>query len=205
MLHIAVNAEEVNVSFKATKACNAVGLMPKPATQIPTLNEEGEYLNWGIETVFSDFTVPTLEEETVMGQRAAGKQDNSNKLSTVQDEISGDGGDRQVEGSLGAKTNDNALFGAPADASKPDVDNTSSPRHTPLNEEGQEEPESRPKINNTAKHGVRSPSTRRPEVGQDAFEDPICDTFWQDIWVASAVYNVITFKPTSIINLAEFT
>jgi len=204
MPHIAVNAEEVNVSSEAKKACNAVGIMPKPATQIPTLNEEGEYFHWGTETGFSNFTVPTLEEETVMGQRPAVEQD-SKKLSTVQNEIPGDSGDRQDEGSLGAKTNDNAPFGAPADAGNPDADNTSSPRHTPLNEEEREVLESRPKIRNTAKPGVRSPSTRRPEVGQDDFEDPICDKFWQDIWVASAVYNVITFKPTSVINLAEFT
>lgn len=192
MLHIAVNAEESSMSSEATKAFNTVGLMRKPATQIPTLNEEGKYFNWEgqIETGFSNFVVPTLEE-IVTEQRPAREQGDSNKLSPVQDEIPGDRGAKTL------RTNDNTPFGAPADAGKPDVDNT-PPRPTSLNKEGQEVPES--KIRNTAKLGVR-----RPEVGQDNFEDPICDTFWQNIWVASAVYNVITFKPTPGISLAEFT
>jgi len=33
-------------------------------------------------------------------------------------------------------------------------------------------------------------STSRPRVDPDIFEDPLADTFWKDVWVASAEHNV---------------
>jgi hypothetical protein len=38
-----------------------------------------------------------------------------------------------------------------------------------------------------------APSRPRPEVDPYGFEDPLADAFWEDVWVASAVYNVSFF------------
>jgi phospholipase D1/2 len=32
--------------------------------------------------------------------------------------------------------------------------------------------------------------TAKPKYDADSFEDPICDEFWKDIWVACAAHNV---------------
>lgn len=42
--------------------------------------------------------------------------------------------------------------------------------------------------------------TMKPRVGPQDFEDPISDTFWKNIWVASAVHNVSTSFFTSVIS-----
>lgn len=36
-------------------------------------------------------------------------------------------------------------------------------------------------------------SVKRPQVDPNNFEDPISDSFWKDVWVTSAAYNVCCF------------
>jgi len=48
---------------------------------------------------------------------------------------------------------------------------------------------------NLAKSGFWSVPTDRPEIHPDDFEDPICDEFWKDKWIASAVRNVCVPTP----------
>lgn len=36
----------------------------------------------------------------------------------------------------------------------------------------------------------RTVPTQKPKFDANSFEDPLCDEFWEDIWVASAVHNV---------------
>ncbi|GAW06506.1 phospholipase D [Lentinula edodes] len=36
--------------------------------------------------------------------------------------------------------------------------------------------------------------TPRPKVDPQAFDDPICDVFWKDVWVASSVHNTEIFR-----------
>ena len=36
----------------------------------------------------------------------------------------------------------------------------------------------------------RAVPTQKPKFDANSFEDPLCDDFWEDIWVASAVHNV---------------
>jgi phospholipase D1/2 len=40
----------------------------------------------------------------------------------------------------------------------------------------------------------RTVPTRKPKFDADSFEDPLCDEFWGDIWVASAVHNVGVYR-----------
>ena len=34
----------------------------------------------------------------------------------------------------------------------------------------------------------------KPKFDANSFEDPLCDEFWEDIWVASAVHNVGVYR-----------
>ncbi|KAF8500767.1 phospholipase D [Russula emetica] len=41
---------------------------------------------------------------------------------------------------------------------------------------------------------ARTVPTQKPKFDADSFEDPLCDEFWEDIWVASAVHNTEIFR-----------
>lgn len=40
----------------------------------------------------------------------------------------------------------------------------------------------------------RTIPTQKPKFDANSFEDPLCDKFWDDIWVASAVHNVGVYR-----------
>jgi phospholipase D1/2 len=40
--------------------------------------------------------------------------------------------------------------------------------------------------------------TQKPKFDANSFEDPLCDEFWDDIWVASAVHNVGVYRYVGI-------
>lgn len=40
----------------------------------------------------------------------------------------------------------------------------------------------------------RTVPTQKPKFDANSFEDPLCDEFWDDIWVASAVHNVGVYR-----------
>jgi len=40
----------------------------------------------------------------------------------------------------------------------------------------------------------RTVPTQKPKFDADSFEDPLCDEFWEDIWVTSAVHNVGVYR-----------
>ncbi len=45
---------------------------------------------------------------------------------------------------------------------------------------------------------LRTVPTQKPKFDADSFEDPLCDEFWEDIWVASAMHNVSVYLGTNI-------
>lgn len=194
MLLIAVDAEESSMSSGVGKTLQAAGLTHGPVTSIPkekTLYNECRDSSRGghADTGFVSSGVPTLEEETVMEQRPVRVQDNSNDLLAVRDEIPDEEADeiRQRESHpRGSRIN---ILGDSLHAGQPD-DSDEPPRHTQVNEEAA--PEAGSKFRNTPNHGVQP--TRRPVVDPNNFEDPICDKFWKDVWVASAVHNVNAFN-----------
>ncbi|KAI0317663.1 hypothetical protein OF83DRAFT_1276417 [Amylostereum chailletii] len=144
---------------------------------------------------FASAMVPTLEEKMVFEHRpAASKSDGEpieeNPATKAQEE---DGTAPQE-----ARLEDGQLFGAPADASEsPEKDN--EPPHArsgkdDADEEEQKAPRARSILRKhlTAKLG-QTPwdlPTPTPNVDPDGFDDPVCDEFWKDVWVASAVHNV---------------
>jgi phospholipase D1/2 len=44
----------------------------------------------------------------------------------------------------------------------------------------------------------RTVPTQKPKFDAYSFEDPLCDEFWEDIWVTSAVHNVGVYRLSGI-------
>jgi phospholipase D1/2 len=96
------------------------------------------------------------------------------------------------------RTNDGVLFGAPADASQSAKTDDQPPHARSGVDDASEEEKAAPGARSilrrhlAAKLGSKTWTlpTPRPKVDPDGFEDPISDTFWKNVWVASATHNV---------------
>lgn len=176
---------------------------------------------------FASAMVPTLEEKTIMEHRPAedkadgapieDKIPNDTSNATSETRNDGAGGDSYFNNNQGdtsqedgkppqPRTNDGDLYGAPADASK-DAKTDDQPPHArsgvdDASEEEKAAPGARSILRRhlAAKLGSKTWTlpTPRPKVDPNAFEDPICDQFWKDVWVASAAHNVC---PIIVFNL----
>ncbi|KAF9527594.1 phospholipase D [Crepidotus variabilis] len=218
-LNQAVHAGGETMSSKVSGTLRKIGVVHTTIAQNPgdkTLTDERKDFNKDgkKETGFASSVVPTLEEKTVLEQRPPNNQiDKENDRGVIetekQDETPGltdhssqhDSDTPSAESSRTAvRTGDNVLYGAPANASHPDRDDAPPIRSSKADQTDDEEhaaPEARAKIRGTLKSGKRHPwtvPTKKPNVGPDDFEDPICDEFWKNIWVASAAHNTEIFR-----------
>jgi phospholipase D1/2 len=124
---------------------------------------------------FASSTVPTLEERVVSENKSTAE---------LKDASSDNGG----------KTSTGQLYGSPADANQNDT-GPSGRAGRALSPEEQKAPLARSALRNDLTSGFDPGSawslpTPTPEVDPDMFEDPLCDAFWKDIWLAAAVHNV---------------
>ncbi|KAJ7857670.1 phospholipase D [Mycena olivaceomarginata] len=172
---------------------------------------------------FASAMVPTLEEKTIMEHRPAedkadgapieDKIPNDTSNATSETRNDGAGGDSYFNNNQGdtsqedgkppqPRTNDGDLYGAPADASK-DAKTDDQPPHArsgvdDASEEEKAAPGARSILRRhlAAKLGSKTWTlpTPRPKVDPNAFEDPICDQFWKDVWVASAAHNTEIYR-----------
>ena len=173
--------------------------------------ERKDYTQEGQEvTGFASSVIPTLEERTIEEQRPT-----KEKADKGQDEQTGceerrerDKSDKAAPyGDVNAPgSGDSTLFGVPADAPAPNVDDKPPPRSSKEDndEEQQAAPAARAAIRNnlTNKSGKKHPwnvLTVKPEVKPEDFEDPLSESFWKDVWVASAVHNVSVREPLLIV------
>ncbi|KAF5389183.1 hypothetical protein D9757_003438 [Collybiopsis confluens] len=161
--------------------------------------------------------IPTLEEKTVMEHRPPESDSND---APIADKV--EGGDLSEPASrtssnskdicLTEKTPDTTpedahidgeLYGSPAHArTSPNSDN--QPPHAReedmVDADSQEwaAPRARSLIRKqlTSKFGnkVWTIPTPRPNVDPQGFDDPVCDDFWKNMWVASAVHNTEIFR-----------
>ncbi|KAJ3513571.1 hypothetical protein NLJ89_g2876 [Agrocybe chaxingu] len=170
-------------------------------------NREGQK-----ETGFDRSAVPTLEEKIVAKgsppeDQIADDKDNVtvreeaiDERSPSQDRLMQDEQFYPTYAVSDLRTDDRALFKAPANAQDATVDKEPPPSLTSdVNEEEQAAPGARVLIRNTLgskstrRHAWTVP-TKKPKVEPQDFEDPISDTFWKNIWVASAVHNTEIFR-----------
>jgi phospholipase D1/2 len=147
---------------------------------------------------FASSVVPTLEEKVVIEQQPPSDKTNGSSLADKLDSEDGKTSQAPAE----QATADGEKFGAPADASRsPQTDD--EPPHArsgvnDANEEEQAAPEARSHLRRHlgSKLGNKNWTlpVPRPKVDPNGFEDPVCDAFWKDVWVASAAHNV-SFYP----------
>ncbi|KAJ6508950.1 phospholipase D [Mycena sanguinolenta] len=164
---------------------------------------------------FASAMVPTLEEKTVMEHRPRdGAADDAPIEDKLQDTASKTGNgavdqeqdsyfNDQEDGKPAQPRTDNGdLYGAPADASKSAKTDDQPPHARSGVDDASEEERAAPGARSilrrhlAAKLGSKTWTipTPRPKVDPNGFEDPICDAFWKDVWVASATHNTEIYR-----------
>ncbi|KAJ7696033.1 phospholipase D [Mycena rosella] len=117
-------------------------------------------------------------------------------------ETHGDASPREEGKPPQARTDDGDLFGAPADASKTAKTDDEPPHARSGVDDANEEEKAAPGARSilrrhlNAKLGSKTWTlpTARPKVDPNGFEDPICDEFWKNVWVASAAHNTEIYR-----------
>lgn len=101
------------------------------------------------------------------------------------------------------------LFGAPADASTSPTTDDQPPHARSGIDDADEEERAAPKARAFIRQQLGSKLgnktwtllTPKPNVDPQGFEDPICDAFWNKVWLACAAHNVSHHVLTSNILL----
>lgn len=164
-----------------------------------------------LEEGFASSIVPTLEEKALIEQQpsltpvpetepgtatAPGPEAEEAAEKTSQSDKSTPG--PPEESPPQQRTGNGSLFGHPADASGTEKTDDQPPHARSGVDDASDEEQKAPVARSilrrhlAAKLGSKNWTlpTAQPKVDVDAFEDPICDQFWKDVWVASATHNV---------------
>ncbi|KAG6841711.1 hypothetical protein C0991_007983 [Blastosporella zonata] len=200
----AVHATGETASKTATKALQSMGLGKKTAESAAGDDildaERKTFTRTGQEVPgFASAVVPTLEEKSVAEKRPPRDQTDINEEIIEPETPRADSAEHakaMTNGDVQPRTDDNTLYGAPADASKsPQADN--EPPHAQSGVDDADEGEQ-------AAVGARASIRRsmntwklnipRPKIENDGFDDPIADAFWKNVWVASAVHNTEIYR-----------
>ncbi|OCH94908.1 phospholipase D [Obba rivulosa] len=168
------------------------------------LNEERRMVTPGGDKVpgFPSAVVPTLEEKVVAERRPRPERAEGEP---IEEELiqSHENGSTQQDDPPDVRDEYGQGFGAPAEA-QPDLqhdDQTATARVGKLDAVDGEE-EKAPGVRSTLRKHVAAKlgqkpwtlPTPTPKVDPDGFEDPICDEFWKDVWVACAVHNTEIYR-----------
>ncbi|KAL5482529.1 SPO14 [Sanghuangporus weigelae] len=148
---------------------------------------------------FASAIVPTLEEKTIMEHRPPADQSKGKEpiLDAVDHhQENGVPPEARVHGDSGE------LYGAPADASRSPQTDDEVPHARGRKGEATEEEKATVHARRTIRRHLSATfggnawtlPTPAPEVDPHGFEDPVCDEFWKDVWVASAVHNTEIFR-----------
>lgn len=138
---------------------------------------------------FASAVVPTLEEKMVA--------ENLRTEGSAEGETGANGSAKDV-GSDQVRSSDGDLYGAPADASKSAKADDQPPHARTTVDDATDDERMAPRARSTIRKQLASKlgsknwsvAVKRPNVEASAFEDPVADSFWKDVWVACAVYNV---------------
>jgi phospholipase D1/2 len=159
-------------------------VLPDPALQEGRSNYTHDD---GKTPCFAHPLVATLEEKVVAENQPPTKCTHGMFIEDVE---------RGVESVLVETKVENAqLFGVPTDASlAPRTSNHVRMGKNDTNVEEQKVPRARHLLrkypNVKLGQSPRTVPTHKPKYDAGSFEDPLCDEFWEDIWVACAVHNV---------------
>ncbi|KAJ7254329.1 hypothetical protein B0H12DRAFT_1202294 [Mycena haematopus] len=162
---------------------------------------------------FASAMVPTLEEKTIMEHRPAEEKADTapveDKLQNTTSKVENGAAEQdsyfnnQEDGTPPQLRSHNGdLYGAPADASKTAKTDDQPPHARSGVDDASEEEKGAPGARSilrrhlAAKLGSKTWTlpTPRPKVDPNGFEDPVCDAFWKDVWVASASHNTEIYR-----------
>ncbi|KAJ1309919.1 hypothetical protein OPQ81_006678 [Rhizoctonia solani] len=150
------------------------------------------------ESGFADAVVPTLEEKTLMEHRP--KQTDNKREQPLEDALKSPGA--KANEPKEATTPEGEKFGAPADASA-NAYTDDQPPHARSGDKdfSSEEKEAVQARSLLRKHlsvsvGAKpwTVPTPAPEIDPHGFRDPVCDEFFKDVWVATAVHNTEIYR-----------
>jgi phospholipase D1/2 len=167
---------------------------------------------------FASAIVPTLEEKTVMEHRPPASEADGTPIAdrTGEGDLSRSTSESAQDASLsqdGSKTQlvndtpedprvDMELFGSPANA-KTSSKSDNLPPHARVEDvdDADEQEQAAPRARSIIRKQLNSKfgkawalPTPRPKVDSQGFDDPVCDEFWKNVWIASAVHNTEIFR-----------
>lgn len=174
-----------------------VGSAPDARTaDVAVMNERQTFTRDGQEQPgFTSAVVPTQEEKMIYDHRPP----QSKSLGTpILDNPETAKSEKEGTAPETAKLNDGQLYGAPADASKDAKTDDEPPHAKGAKDDADAEERKAPRARSVLRKHLmadlgQSPwtlPTPTPKIDPDGFADPVCDEFWKDVWVASAVHNV---------------
>ncbi|KAF6757522.1 hypothetical protein DFP72DRAFT_758222, partial [Ephemerocybe angulata] len=136
---------------------------------------------------FASSAVPTMEEKTVMEDRPRKENVATGYDTRVSSDEPGEHSHHSSE-----RPGDGAVYGAPANAGPDD----GLPRLSVDldNDQQRAGPEARSLLRKHMSFNQWGVPTSRPNIHPDDFEDPICDEFWKEKWVASAAHNTEIYR-----------
>ncbi|KZT64620.1 phospholipase D [Daedalea quercina L-15889] len=151
------------------------------------------------ETGFPSSVVPTLEEKIVAENRPPDSQAIGH---SIQEELKNRRGSGSADQPEEVRMKDGQLLGAPANAA-PNAQLDREPPHAKgASSDATAEEEEIPGVRALLRKQVAAKlgqkpwalPTPTPRVDPDGFEDPVCDDFWKNVWLACAVHNTEIFR-----------
>lgn len=147
---------------------------------------------------FADATVPTLEEKTIIEHRP--KEPDNKREQPLMDTLKVPGA-KDPEPKE-ATTPDGEKFGAPADASSSAYTDDQPPharsgdKDASPEEQGAVQARTLLRKHLSVSVGAKpwTVPTPAPEIDPHGFQDPVCDEFFKDVWVAAAVHNTEIYR-----------
>jgi phospholipase D1/2 len=209
---LALHASGETANKNVNKGLQRAGLTKDTAADAAgdaTLDSERRTFSRSGEEVpgFASSVVPTLEEKVVSEHMNSGKESKDNHHGARGSTEPHNDQSPNENSKDPVRASDGTLMGAPANAQKsPETDD--EPPHAPeapddADDQEKRAPEARSTIRRRLTSKTWTPAAPRPKVEADGFEDPVVESFWKDVWVGSAAYNVC-FSIAQLTSLLTF-
>ncbi|TFY72827.1 hypothetical protein EVG20_g164 [Dentipellis fragilis] len=175
--------------------------VPNARAADKTLEEERQTFTHEGEKVpgFTSSVVPTLEEKIVAEHfPPTDRTYGTPTKESLKEEEQEKSGLAPPE----ARLANEQLYGAPADAAPSVQEDDQPPEAKAGKSDADREEQQAPRARSILRKHLLAPGgqgpwtlpTPKPKVVAEGFEDPVCDEFWKNVWVAAAVHNTEIFR-----------